>query len=680
MKKALLTLAAAVGMGFAANATDVTVNYSALGYGNAEDVTTVATGDSNISIVCAQGANTQNPPKYYNTGTGLRMYVNNTMTISAAAGTEITDIVFNAAANNYAVKGTVNVGDFTQSGATSTWSGNASEIVLTSSSTCRLQTMVITYTTTAPKDVEDVKIDTEIENGEAVVTLTCATEGATIKYGFAEDAMDNVYTAPFTVTEKATVYAQAELDGKYSAVATKAIALPAKFTSLKALVNESVTGESVVAVGNFSVIYQSSNEQYLIVTDGTSNALVYNPGAAYAVGTKFSQMMGTATIYSGLFELTAATLTEGGEGAEYVPAEVTSLSSIDIEENIFDEIELKNATVSGVSGSNATITLNGETIALYNRFGITLENADNADILAFVWRYNDNLQLAPVSIEGKVIPAIDAPVFDPASSELKVGDKITITCATEGVNIYYTTDGEDPTEESTLYTEPIEFTEAVTIKARAYSADPEVEMIPSDVVEAIYKLYDPNKPVATEVTFDFTTLDGIEFWAGFEAPTTQGVDVEEPFSKDDVTISTANSGTTKARIWSTTSDGWQFRVYKGDVFTIAAPDTYSVKTIEFAIKSGTIAPKDDELGTYANKIWTAAEKADAKEVAFEVSANAQITSITVTLDKTVGVAGIEADENVAPVYYTLQGVRVENPSNGLYIVVRGNKATKQVIR
>ena len=46
---------------------------------------------------------------------------------------------------------------------------------------------------------------------------------------------------------------------------------------------------------------------------------------------------------------------------------------------------------------------------------------------------------------------------------------------------------------------------------------------------------------------------------------------------------------------------------------------------------------------------------------------------------TVGVAGIEA-ENAAPVYYNMQGVRVENPANGLFIVVRGDKVVKQVIR
>lgn len=41
------------------------------------------------------------------------------------------------------------------------------------------------------------------------------------------------------------------------------------------------------------------------------------------------------------------------------------------------------------------------------------------------------------------------------------------------------------------------------------------------------------------------------------------------------------------------------------------------------------------------------------------------------------VAGIVAD-NAPAVYYNLQGVRVENPTKGLYIVVKGNKSTKVV--
>ncbi len=59
-------------------------------------------------------------------------------------------------------------------------------------------------------------------------------------------------------------------------------------------------------------------------------------------------------------------------------------------------------------------------------------------------------------------------------------------------------------------------------------------------------------------------------------------------------------------------------------------------------------------------------------------------AITFTLNmeypSTNAVEGIETDANAPAVYYNLQGVRVENPSQGIYIVKRGNKVTKQVVR
>lgn len=48
--------------------------------------------------------------------------------------------------------------------------------------------------------------------------------------------------------------------------------------------------------------------------------------------------------------------------------------------------------------------------------------------------------------------------------------------------------------------------------------------------------------------------------------------------------------------------------------------------------------------------------------------------------KTAGIADIVADENAEAEYFNLQGVRVANPENGLYIVRRGNTVTKEIIR
>lgn len=48
--------------------------------------------------------------------------------------------------------------------------------------------------------------------------------------------------------------------------------------------------------------------------------------------------------------------------------------------------------------------------------------------------------------------------------------------------------------------------------------------------------------------------------------------------------------------------------------------------------------------------------------------------------KASGINDIVTDENAEAEYFNLQGVKVANPENGLYIVRRGNKVTKEIIR
>lgn len=54
---------------------------------------------------------------------------------------------------------------------------------------------------------------------------------------------------------------------------------------------------------------------------------------------------------------------------------------------------------------------------------------------------------------------------------------------------------------------------------------------------------------------------------------------------------------------------------------------------------------------------------------------------TLYVDKTsTGITNIEADTNAPVEYFNLQGVRVENPENGLYIRRQGNKVSKVIIK
>ena len=62
---------------------------------------------------------------------------------------------------------------------------------------------------------------------------------------------------------------------------------------------------------------------------------------------------------------------------------------------------------------------------------------------------------------------VATPAFSVASGEVDSGTSVTISCATEGAKIYYTTDGTEPTAESTEYTAAISVTAAVTLKAIA---------------------------------------------------------------------------------------------------------------------------------------------------------------------------------------------------------------------
>lgn len=60
---------------------------------------------------------------------------------------------------------------------------------------------------------------------------------------------------------------------------------------------------------------------------------------------------------------------------------------------------------------------------------------------------------------------------------------------------------------------------------------------------------------------------------------------------------------------------------------------------------------------------------------------ADLKNMKVTLSAPSGVADIDIDDvDATPVYYNLQGVRVDSPSAGMYIVVRGNKVTKEIVR
>ena len=99
---------------------------AAQGYENEQDITAIDFG-AGVAAAFADGGNS-NTPKYYTSGTALRIYGNNTMTIT---GNGIKKIVFTMTGNDNQTQLTANVGEYALANKVGTWTGNADEIVFT---------------------------------------------------------------------------------------------------------------------------------------------------------------------------------------------------------------------------------------------------------------------------------------------------------------------------------------------------------------------------------------------------------------------------------------------------------------------------------------------------------------------------------------------------------------------
>ncbi|MEG2074734.1 MAG: chitobiase/beta-hexosaminidase C-terminal domain-containing protein, partial [Angelakisella sp.] len=98
-----------------------------------------------------------------------------------------------------------------------------------------------------------------------------------------------------------------------------------------------------------------------------------------------------------------------------------------------------------------------------------------SDVAEYIYSYADQAFAPSMSIPG---------------GEIEQGSRITLTSPTEGASIYYSTNGADPTDKSTLYTSPIAVMRPVTIKAIAIKK----ELRSSAVNSASYTVVEPQRP------------------------------------------------------------------------------------------------------------------------------------------------------------------------------------------
>ena len=215
--------------------------------------------------------------------------------------------------------------------------------------------------------------------------------------------------------------------------------------------------------GNLVVIAQTG--KYLYAQDATGGAYIYGEGVpTYAMGDVIpAGWGGEKTTFKGAPEvqnmtnMAAATETAELVAKEITPAQVTL-------DNVFQYAVIKGATVSGT-----TISANGETVALFNRFNVNIPSDGNTYDIYGITSYFNNVQFLPLDFVAYELEVPATPVIT-GETPFVGSTTVTITCETEGVSIYYTIDGTEPSNQSTAYTAPFELTESATVKAYAYDA------------------------------------------------------------------------------------------------------------------------------------------------------------------------------------------------------------------
>lgn len=547
------------------------------------------------------------------------------------------------------------------------------------------------------------------------IEMTCATEGAKIYY-FDHESTDvpsasngaTLYTAPVAVEGGAYTFVAAAYKGEDVSNTTTFSGNAPYVMSTFDIAGK--TGSNIDVRGEIKAIYQ--NDDYVYVTAGDTYALLYKPAdykdLGLVNGDTFPQVTGKAAEYRGTPQIEGATIVgEVTKGGTPVEPQVITLDQLTAElVNHYVKIEHVNLGAAE-KGSSPMTDAAGNTSTLYNKFWkapyevveVPAEATENVTVVGFVSMNNENVQVYPISVTVNTeVEKVAAPTFSPAAGEVEKGATVTLSCATEGATIYYsTTDGEVATE-GAVYTEPIVINEAVTIYAVAIKDG----MEPSDKVSAAYTVKADTPEIQDGVaTFDFSTPEKCAAY-GITVPTeaSQGTDLcakgaEVTYTSGVIAmkVAIAEDAQTASRIWAKKGEGdalvYDMRLYAKTTVEFTCTDaSKEIKKITFEQnpssydfgESNTYAPNTFVATGEKNPkelVWNGgAEDKPAKNFVMGIGAKTFFSKVNVEFVTPSGVSEIVEESEAEAVYYNLQGVRVNNPEKGLYIRVKGNKSEK----
>lgn len=350
------------------------------------------------------------------------------------------------------------------------------------------------------------------------VSITCSTEGAAIHYttdGTNPTASSATYSAAIPVTSEMTIKAiavKAGLDNSSVASASYTVFTP--LTTMDEIFAAAETAASTptqVAITFNNWVVTGVKNKNVYVTDGTKGFIVFQQDHGFNVGDILS---GTAVckvqLYNGSAELT-----------ELIASKVTVNTGGSVSPVVLDA-----EGIAALTGANtgSVIKISGECtyesskyyiagVQLYNQlYSFSVSAGTNYECTGvYVLNTAYGNEILPRSAADIVAQtSVANPTFTPAAGEYTEVQSVTLSCTTEGATVYYTTDGTNPTNESTVYSSAIEVGASMTIKAIAYKGEDH-----SEVVSAAYTINIPLPSHAFDVTHHFSTGEGFEFPTGW---------------------------------------------------------------------------------------------------------------------------------------------------------------------
>lgn len=171
---------------------------------------------------------------------------------------------------------------------------------------------------------------------------------------------------------------------------------------------------------------------------------------------------------------------------------------------------------------------------------------DEVTIYGGLTTYNNTKEVAANNYLVSLVHKCKTPTFSPAGGTFYLTQHVVLNSDTFGATIYYTTDGQVPTTESSVYSEAIEVSETTTIKAIAVKEN----YLTSEVAEAEYNIEAATKLGTPVISVESYTHNSITFsWeainhaTGYKVSTDNGSTWSETQQERTYTWSGLNAST-----------------------------------------------------------------------------------------------------------------------------------------